>query len=51
MSSKEEVKKVVPEGFFKQNTSEIVIDGRTVRVFTQELEAIKKGLSKLAKKK
>lgn len=39
--------KVIPNGHFKANTTEIEINGKKVRVFTQEVEQIKKGLLKL----
>lgn len=51
MAEKAESKKdekVLADGFYKSNTVEIEVNGRKVRVFDQEGEAIKK---KLAKKK
>lgn len=44
-----EVKKL-PEGFYKSNTTEIEINGKKVRVFSQEADLIKKKLAAKSKK-
>ena len=43
--------KTVAEGFFKDNTVEIDIDGRKVRVFNQEAKMIQERLAAKAKGK
>jgi len=53
MATKQETKKEdkkVADGFFKDNTVEIDINGRKVRVFEGEAELIKSKLSKKTKK-
>lgn len=37
-------------GYFKDNTVEIEVDGKKVRVFKQEADAIKEKLAKKGKK-
>lgn len=43
-------KKKVTDGFFKENTTAVKVNGREVRVFSQEAEKLKAKLAKKSKK-
>lgn len=49
MANKEVKAEQVADGFFKDNTVEVEIDGRKVRVFNQEADKIKSYLAKQKK--